>query len=59
MEDLKEEIQKMKLIMQQLEDRITKLESSESDSGIYLDGCSEEVINFMKTEGQKGKEVKE
>ena len=44
------EIKQIKLELQQLGDRLTKLESGERQSGVYLDGCGDYVKNYISTD---------
>lgn len=55
MEDLKKEITELKLIIQQLEERITNLEKGEFGSGVYLEGCTDADKEYIKPviEGKK------
>lgn len=55
MEELKKEITELKLIIQQLEQRVADLENGEFGSGVYLEGCNDADKEYIKPiiEGKK------
>lgn len=48
MDKLEKEIRELKLVIQQLEARITDLENGEIGTGVYLDGCNEVDKVYIK-----------
>lgn len=57
MEELKEMINSILLRLQNIEDRITTLEKGEFGTGIYLDGCADEIKSYLNEDNKdKNKE---
>lgn len=52
--DLEQTVRELLLKIQQLEERIDKLEKGEFGTGIYLDGCSEATIEYITNKTQEG-----
>lgn len=44
-----ERLNKIELIIQQIEDRVHSLETGEFGTGIYLEGCSEETKEYINS----------
>ena len=55
-EELEKKLTQMILTIQLLEDRISKLENGEHNTGIYVDGCSELVRNYLSESSKEKKE---
>lgn len=47
MEELIEKIDKMNLLIQDLEERVKKMETSSYATGIYVDGCKESDVKYI------------
>ena len=55
MKELEKQIAELRLLVQQLEEKITKLEEGELGSGVYVDGCTDATKAYI-TEEKEGKE---
>lgn len=54
LKELELEINGLKLTIQQLVDKVANLESGESQSGVYFDGCPDYATEYiMKTINKK------
>lgn len=54
--DVEQTVRELLLRLQVLEDRVEKLEKGEFGTGIYLDGCSEATVEYIKSSEQKAGE---
>lgn len=45
--ETEQEIRELKLKVQELEERLTKLEKGEFGTGIYLDGCAQADVEYI------------
>ena len=55
MEEFKKQILELKLLVQQLEERIARLENGEFETGVYLEGCTETDAEYIKNKKEEGK----
>lgn len=55
-EELLKLINDTKIALQLLEQRVKNLEDGSFGTGIYLDGCSESVVEYLNTKTEKAGE---
>jgi len=51
--ELEKKIQELILFVQSLETRVADLENGEFGTGVYLEGCNEADIEYIKPNGNK------